>query len=84
MSSAPNVAEVGAAISSLRVGFQADGADLSVEAATRERVVIRLVLTDETCADCVVPSQVLERIISATLHERFPAITEVRLIDPRA
>ena len=67
----------------LRVGFQADGADLAVEAATTAGVVVRLVVTDETCAECIVAGPMLQLMIATTLRGRFPALTKVEVIDPR-
>jgi Fe-S cluster biogenesis protein NfuA len=74
---------VAEALASLRAGFEADGADLTVDTASPERVVIRLVMTDETCADCIVPTQMLERMVSTTLRGRFPEMGQLEVVDPR-
>lgn len=72
------------ALAPLRAGFEADGADLAVESASLERVVVRLVLTSDTCADCIVPTTILERMISTTLRDRFPELGRLEVVDPRA
>jgi Fe-S cluster biogenesis protein NfuA len=71
------------ALTSLRAGFEADGGDLAVDAASPERVVVRLVLNTETCADCIVPTPMLQRMISTTLRKSFPDLGELEIVDPR-
>jgi hypothetical protein len=56
------------ALAPLRQGFNADGADLCVDEASSDRVSVRLVLTDETCMDCISPTPVLTRIVETTLR----------------
>ncbi len=75
---------VAEALAPLRAGFEADGVHLVVETASPARVVVRLVLTSDTCADCIVPTPVLERIISTTLRGRFPKMGHLEVVDPRA
>jgi Fe-S cluster biogenesis protein NfuA len=75
---------VDGALAGLRTGFQADGADLVAELASPERVVVRLVLTTETCEDCIVPNSILRQIINTTLRTRFPELEQVEVVDPRA
>jgi len=74
---------VAEALAPLRAGFEADGADLAVESASPELVVVRLVLTTDTCDDCIVPTQMLERLISTTLRKRFPDMGDLEVVDPR-
>ncbi len=84
MSAPLNKEMVAEALAPLRAGFEADGADLAVDAASPERVVVRLVMMTETCADCIVPTPMLERMISTTLRARFPELGELELVDPRS
>jgi hypothetical protein len=77
------VSDLTEAIGPLRRGFNADGADLVVESATEDSTVVRLVITDETCLDCIVPHDMLEFIIAGTVTKRFPQISNVEVIDPR-
>ena len=72
------------ALAALRAGFEADGGDLAVDVASPERVVVRLVLTTETCEDCIVPTPMLQRMISTTLRKSFPDLRELEVVDPRA
>jgi Fe-S cluster biogenesis protein NfuA len=83
VSVAPDEQGVSDALAPLRAGFEADGAGLAVDAASAERVVVRLVLNSATCADCIVSPPILERMISMTLHSRFPELGRVEVVDPR-
>ena len=78
-----DVETVSEALASLRAGFEADGVRLMVDTASLERVVVRLVLTPETCAECIVPTPVLERIIATALRDRFPEMGRLEIVDPR-
>ena len=71
------------ALAPLRAGFNADGADLSVDAATTDLVSVRLVLTDETCMECISPTPVLTRIVETTIRSSFPDIAQFQFVDPR-
>lgn len=80
---AVTTSELSEAIDSLRVGFNADGADLLVEEATEDSAVVRLVITDQTCLSCIVPYDTLRFIITGTVTKHFPQIKSVEVIDPR-
>lgn len=84
MGVALDVSTVSEALAPLRAGFETDGVHLTVESASPQRVVVRLALTAEACADCIVPTPVLERIISTTLRDRFPEMGRLEIVDPRA
>jgi hypothetical protein len=71
------------ALAPLRQGFQADGADLVVETVTGGHVVVRLVVSDETCLECIVPTSMLERVLATRLAQHVPGFEHVELIDPR-
>lgn len=75
--------QVEAVLADLRVGFQADGADLQVVEAGAGKVLIQLVALDETCWDCIVPPAVLQAIVETAVREALPAVSSVRVQDPR-
>lgn len=76
-------AELNAALDDLRMGFNADGADLEVVEAGDTAVTVRLVITEETCLECIVPKPVLVQILQSSVRKKFPNIQTVELIDPR-
>jgi Fe-S cluster biogenesis protein NfuA len=77
------LADVEKALDGLRQGFQADGADLAVVSATESEVTIRLIGSDETCWDCIVPPDQLRTVIDSVLRRSVGALETVDLIDPR-
>lgn len=77
------LADVEKALDGLRQGFQADGADLAVVSATESGVTIRLIGSDETCWDCIVPPDQLRTVIVSVLRRSVGALETVDLIDPR-
>lgn len=80
---AVTTSELSEALGPLRGGFNADGADLVVESATDGSAVIRLVITDDTCLDCIVNYETLKFIITGTVTKHFPQISNIEVIDPR-
>lgn len=80
---AVTTSDLSEAIGPLRTGFNADGADLVVESATEDSAVVRLVITDDTCLDCIVNYDTLKFIIAGTVTKHFPQISDVQVIDPR-
>jgi Fe-S cluster biogenesis protein NfuA len=77
------LADVEKALDGLRQGFQADGADLAVVSATESEVTIRLIGSDETCWDCIVPPDQLRTVVRSALRRNVGALETVDLIDPR-
>lgn len=77
------VAEITAALSELRSGFNADGADLEVVSATANAATVRLVVTPETCLECIVPKSALQQIVENSVRRAWPQVQTVELIDPR-
>lgn len=69
-------------LADLRAALQADGGDLDVVLVTDARVDVRLVVGPETCEDCILPQDALERIVGARLRSAL-AVDDVRLEDPR-
>jgi hypothetical protein len=67
----------------LREGFQADGADLAIEEATDALVQVRLLVSDQTCLDCIMPADVITRVLETTIRENFPGLGRFVFVDPR-
>lgn len=76
-------ANIEQALDGLRQGFKADGADLQVAEVGDSSVSVRLVGTDETCWECIVPPDQLRNVISTVLANDVPSVQSVELIDPR-
>jgi Fe-S cluster biogenesis protein NfuA len=75
--------DVETALDGLRQGFQADGADLTVEDATAERVTLRLVGGPETCWECIVAPDQLRDVVGSVLRGCVDGLAAVEVIDPR-
>jgi hypothetical protein len=74
--------EVLAALEPARRGLQADGADLDVEAVQDGIAHVRLLLSSQTCAECVVPAPLLSQILQAAVEDKGLEV-RIELIDPR-
>ena len=74
---------VSAGLDALRAGLTSDGADLEVEQLTESDVQVSLVLTSETCAECIVPTDVMETMVQNLVGQVAPE-AQVKFIDPRA
>jgi Fe-S cluster biogenesis protein NfuA len=76
---------VEAAIAELAPMLQADGADLILLEANpaTARIEVRLDVTDASCAECVLPTPLLEQVISDAISRRMPSEFELVLRDPR-
>ena len=75
--------QVRQALDGLNQGFQADGADLTIESVTESDLTLRLTGDAETCWDCIVPPGQLHDVVSSVLRTRVPSIQRIELIDPR-
>jgi hypothetical protein len=77
-----DLSRVSEALGPLQEGFAEDGASLSVE-GVGEAIQVRLVLTDESCADCIVGPDILRSIVQEQV--RSAGLTApVTVVDPRA
>jgi Fe-S cluster biogenesis protein NfuA len=76
---------VNAAIAELAPMLQADGADLTLVEANpaTARIEVQLDVTDASCAECVLPTPLLEQVISDAISRRMPSEFELVLRDPR-
>jgi Fe-S cluster biogenesis protein NfuA len=71
------------ALDLLRGGLQADGADLKLVSIDPETAHVRLIVTSETCFECIVPGPVLYQVIEASLRDACPELVTIDLEDPR-
>jgi hypothetical protein len=65
-------------------GFQADGANLAVDGAFDAEIQVRLVVTDETCLDCILLTAAPTRVVEQAVRERLPEAGRITSTDPRA
>lgn len=72
------------ALAPLRVPMRADGADLELVGVADGVVRVRLVLSAETCSDCVLPADMLRSVLLAGLAAEVPGVTDVVVEDPRS
>jgi hypothetical protein len=74
-----------AAVEEMRTLLQGDGADLVIKelnpAAARLHLVVDLANVE--CLDCVVPPDMLRRIIVDSISKRAPGELEILIDDPR-
>lgn len=75
---------VAQALNGLREGFQADGADLQVVGVQGDRATVRLVGTEQTCWDCIVPPDVLRQVVTGVVRQACEGLQMVEVEDPRA
>lgn len=75
--------DVESQLAGLRPAFQADGADLRLLGVTGGQVSIELVVTDETCLDCIVAPPMLAAMVEDSLLSRVGGVTSVVVHDPR-
>lgn len=72
-----------AALGGLREGFQADGADLELVSIEAGVARVRLLVSEATCLECIVPGPILEQVVSASLREALPSLVRIEVEDPR-
>ena len=77
------VEDVDRALAGLREGFQADGADLEVLSVEDGVARVRLVITEETCLECIVPGHILRDVVAASVKQACPELRRVDVEDPR-
>lgn len=76
-----DVDKVRAALEPLQEGFVADGGSLAVDGGG-DRLQVRLVLTDESCGDCIVGPEILRAIVTGRLADEGVTVP-VDVVDPR-
>jgi Fe-S cluster biogenesis protein NfuA len=80
-----NPEAVDEAVDEMGALLRSDGADLTLVEANPKtaRIELRLELEDAECAECVLPADLLEQMISEALSRRVPGEFELVLHDPR-
>jgi hypothetical protein len=80
-----NVDAVGEAVDEMGALLRSDGADLQLIEANPKtaRIELRLELEGAECAECVLPADLLEQMVSEALARRVPGEFELVLHDPR-
>jgi hypothetical protein len=73
------------AVDELARMLRADGGDLLLVSADSkiDRITLQLVLDDVTCAECVLPPDILFETVHASLERRVRCEFELVLDDPR-
>lgn len=71
--------DVDAALAPFTEMMAADGYLLSWEPTAEDRIVVRIDATAEACADCLVPTRVMEAIMSTALEPTPYALERVEL-----
>lgn len=69
-------------LESFRKTLQLDGADLQVSSVGNEKLVLELVIKDETCLDCIVPKTVMSTIIINELKKNGVLFEKFELLYP--
>ena len=60
-----------------------DGAELELVAVEGTTANLRLVVTDASCAECVMPRTMLEAIALQMMQPLVPGLSAVAIDDPR-
>lgn len=84
--SRPGSAEaIQSAVDEMRALLQADGADLIVKELNPGAARLHLVvdLANVECLDCVVPPDMLRRVITDAIAKKSPGELEILIDDPR-
>jgi hypothetical protein len=81
--SEPTAATLEEVVADLAPGLRSDGADLTAHQPDVGTVVFELVIPDQACAECVMPSSMLLPIFAARVHSALGPHLDVRLDDPR-
>ena len=76
-----DVSRVSTALQPLQDGFATDGASLSVD-RSGGALQVRLVLAEESCADCIVGPEILRAIVTGCLTDAGVTLP-VTVVDPR-
>jgi hypothetical protein len=74
---APRMEQIDAALADVREALEADGYELSVVAGDGERATIEVKAGPNACAECLIPKDVFEQMVTATLGDDAGALTIV-------
>jgi hypothetical protein len=73
-----------AALEGVRALVREDGSDLHLLGVDGDGTVrLRLDIEDASCADCVMPREVLEQVAQRLLSTAAPSVRRVQIVDPR-
>lgn len=81
----PPVEAIQSAVDEMRALMQADGADLVVKELNvpAARLHLAVDLAGVECLDCVVPPDMLRRVIADAVTKKYPGELEIVIDDPR-
>jgi hypothetical protein len=68
------------ALGPLRSGINQDGMTLRLESLAGSRAVVALEAGQDSCPTCIVPVDVMSRIITLALREADPTVDDVLLV----
>lgn len=75
-------AELETVLNDVRADLDKNGAELLIDELSETTITLRLIFHDESCMDCVLPSDLLEQGIEKHLRQQGIDLG-VTLIDPR-
>jgi len=84
--SRPDPAEaIQAGVAEMQALMRADGADLVVKelSVAAARLHLAVDLANVECLDCVVPPDMLRRVIADAIAKKYPGELEILIDDPR-
>ncbi len=74
---------VDAGLVPVRSILQSDGGDIELVSVDGDTVVLRLIVEDANCAECVLPRDMLEMVALDLMKPLVPGLQGVRIEDPR-
>jgi hypothetical protein len=78
-----DAATVAAGLAPVQEMIRLDGADMELVAVEGTTAELRLVVTDASCAECVMPRPMLEAIALQMMQPLVPGLSAVAIDDPR-
>ncbi len=70
-------------LAELRPAMTSDGCEMSIASSDPGRVVVRLEFTEDACFDCILPADMIRRILLSSLEARGMPSVDVVIDDPR-
>jgi Fe-S cluster biogenesis protein NfuA len=77
------VSAVDAGLAPVRSILRSDGGDIEFVSVDGDTVVLRLIIEDANCAECVLPGDMLEMVALDLMKPLIPGLMNVRIEDPR-
>lgn len=71
------------ALTALRPGLQADGADVMIDKVEGTHIYLRLIIDPEACAHCLLPGEHYQKIFKSVIADEIGTPVTVHLDDPR-